>query len=359
MYSKVKIRDYQGEIKKRWCVYWFEDRKRKVIWISIKLDRAGRYVQAHKIKTEVESKLNGTFVTNDTPIIDALNEILTFFERDVSLRTLQSYQAEVHKLIDWLKQKKLHRLKISEFNENMAKKFYNEVYFIQKISNKTINSYVGYLKTIFNRISKQYVRIENPFVWFHKMHEDEPQIVVWDEQNKQRLSTYLKQLDSPLRLAVLFIYHCFIRPNEARQLQFKDIDLKRGIVRVKSTIAKNNRVRYPTMSEQIIEILTPMVAMFPADFYIFSKKLQPGFFPVSRNIISNYFRKVRIDAGIPNYLNMYAFKHTGNTEMLEKGATLEDLMLQNGHHDFAITRKYIKRLYSKANQKFATQSEDF
>lgn len=361
-----KVRDYDGDLSKRWAV-WVNvpagnTTERRIYWISQKFKtKLERYAEADRIINEIQDKVNrGEWAdikkvsTGYERLENALNSALEFKKNYISNRTYQSYSNLVKRLNKWIRKEGLQNIRVDQFTEFHANAF------IQIISSgksaKTINSYTGYLASLWERIGKL-TPCKNVFK-IDRLPEKQPDIALWDPASLDKITSYLKENDPGMFLVVLLIFHCFMRPNEIRQVQFKDIDLDRGIIKVSGQKSKSRRFKYPTLSRQLIDVFLSMASNYPADYFIISRGFKPGPEPISRNIISERFKKIRRALGIQDVLKLYSFKHTGNTKMIEKGLNIRELQAQNGHHDISITERYLQRLYSNANEKFRDLSDD-
>ena len=364
--AEFKIRDYNGDLNKRWAV-WVNipaehGSERMVFWISSKFKtKLERYSEADRIIAELKDKARkGQLNTQAKPspgtitVRQAVYQSLEFKKNYVSPRTYQSYSNIVERLMKYARKHGLENIRIDQFTKYHAQGFVQEIAKDHKA--KTINSYVGYLAAIWERIGKL-TPCENVF-YMDRLPEADPEIDFWDPQSLDKMTDYLKKNNQGLFLVVLMVFHCFMRPNEIRQIQFKDIDLAKGIIRIQGVKSKNRRFKYPTMSRQLIEMLAPIYKKYPGEYYLISKDFKPGSGPLSRNIISEEFKKIRRKLGIPDTLKLYSFKHTGNSTMIERGVNIRELQAQNGHHDISITEKYLRRIYNNANEKFRDLAQD-
>lgn len=370
-YKLPKLRDYNGDINKRWCVYYsvYIGGKfvRKVEWISLKYDRKNRYLEAEKLIKQYTEKLesgdkalfssnytqNGEERNKETfPISLMIDRAFNYKKSYLSERSISSYGTQVKKLKKWLDKKHLLNSSINTFNGIQANLFFEET-FLKKginLSGQTLNDYVSIYRSLFARIIKISHLEHNPFN-FELFKETDPEINIWDEKHTLKLAKYLKENEPQMFVILLFVYHCFLRPNEIRQIQFKDIDLKRGIITVSNKKGKGVLVKHPTLSNQLVEILTEIKEKgYPETYYLFSKWLLPGTYQISRNVISARFLKIRRKLNIPEQFKLYNFKHTGNSEFAESGLDIRAQQWQNGHTSPLITEKYIKRLNFSANE---------
>jgi integrase len=362
-YTLPTIRDHEGDISKRWAVYWYVDGKRKVEWISEKIkSRKARYLEADKIIKEVSEQLkNGTsriVVTSKIKLSTIIETALQFKKLYISFRTYQSYSNITYKLIDWVKANNYNDLPVEAFTKYHANQFIDSHFLNGKqYEAKTINTTIGYLHTVFERIKNCYPIPENPFL-INKLIEKEPDSEIWTDDLKKKISKYLKKNCHELFIILLLVYHCYLRPDEIRKIQVKNINLAKGTIKISSRKGKSTCVKYPTISKQLKKLLAVIIKDLAPDTYIFSKGLKPGKKPISRNIISMRFKAIREKLDIPAEYKLYHFKHTGNSEMIDSGLNVRELQKQNGHSSLSITEKYLKRFNDSANKKIVSLTKE-
>jgi integrase len=375
-YKLAVLKDRNGDLKQRWYVEFFiEDpasgkleRKREfipqklktvterlayaedLIEVINKLLKSGELHQERQIKAEEKE--------NSITLNEALDQAVEFFKTFLRPRTLNSYNQTVENLKKWCREN-YPGILARNFNESLASKFVSDHFKGRKVKNKTYNGYLTNCKAVFKRIMQQKNVKINPFSSLELLPVNQPEIVLWKEDDKKKIAEYLQKHDPALYCATLLVYHCFLRPNEIMQLKFKDVMPEKGIIVTPSSAAKNRQNKPVTMSNKLVEIFSEMKKHWPEDYLVFSKNLQPGTTLLHRNRMSDRFRDARKACGISDDLKMYYFKHTGNSEMIQKGANIGDLMEQNRHFDVSITAKYVKRMNANANKLFMENSGEF
>lgn len=354
--SKVQLYDYQGNLTKRWyLVYYLEgSAERHQVFISQRLKTSReRYAEAERIRAELtnERKLPN--------LADALAEAYMYKRDTISGNGLRNYSKVARGLMDVLAAEERPRL-LSEATELYISDFITHEYLRKKprLSAASINSYVAHLRGLFGYIEQRY-KHPNPLGQWRKLRENETTHRIWPAEHMRTLSEHLKQHDTAMYLAVLLVFHSFLRPIELLRVQIFDIDLDAGVVRVPAHKGKSNKHKAPTLSAVTIEYLRPIVKQYPSEFYLFGEGMQPGAKPHEGGYITKRFRQLRTELGLPPYLKLYGFKHTGNSLHLSAGASITELMAQNGHQEERTTRRYARQLYTKANKRFRDQSPDF
>lgn len=122
----------------------------------------------------------------------------------------------------------------------------------------SINSVIRSLKAIFNFLHKEEYIEENPFKHIKQMREDTETIQAVDIDHIRKT---LKGMDmrsySNFRDACIInlIFDCGLRIQEALSLEWKDIDLKTGVIEIKGYKAKTKKSRYVPISPKIVRML--------------------------------------------------------------------------------------------------------
>jgi integrase len=135
----------------------------------------------------------------------------------------------------------LHGSPIEVFTDIHAKDFLHYVKTDLQRHNTTRNQYRVNLKHLFALLKEREVIEKNPFDKTKKLPTVKTSKKPYNKQQQSLLKDYISSANCELWLAVQFIYYCFIRPNELRQLKLEDIDLEQGKIFVRGEIAKNKK----------------------------------------------------------------------------------------------------------------------
>jgi len=266
-----------------------------------------------------------------------------------------------------------HRGKINLFSLWLKENNFSE-FPIRKITSQTISDFFIYLAKIKDldrsTVDKYFLVLRSVFI-FAKQHEQTdiiPFEFVTLPQKKKDMgaeiisSTHLRILlpeiqkrDSQLYLACMIQYYCFIRPGtELRLMKIGDIDLTTGTIQVNTDHAKNGHKRIVTMPKQLIAICRSYgIDRKDKSLYVFGKHKMIGEDrPVSVNMLSWRFDKIRDSLNFPKGYKLYSFKHTGATALHNSNTvSLRGLMDQLGHSKLDATQHYIKKHAGFVNEK--------
>jgi integrase len=153
---------------------------------------------------------------------------------------------------------------------------------------------------------------------------------------KHQIKTLTKELESDpeLFLFVKFIYYCFIRPRELRQLKVDNLLLDSNQILVPGAISKNEKSEY---------IAIP--AAFRPDLEQF-RNIPPEkvLFPVPENHMYNRHRKILRKLGFGRGYCLYSWKHTGAIQAVKNGIGVKELQIQLRHHSLDQVNEYLRQM---------------
>jgi len=260
-------------------------------------------------------------------------------ERGFSINTIASYERDLRKFFEYLKENKTDFEKVSakeitEFMEYLKSKNY-DVSTIQRISS-SLRSFFKYL--IFSMEIKK-----NPaeFIEVPKKKKILPEFLT-----KEEVSSLISSInpDTPLKIrdrALLeFAYATGARVSEIVNLKINDILFDEGLVRIKG---KGNKERIVPLTKISIEFLkiyllkarSKIKRSFSGDFVFLNKNgtrlTRVGFW----KILKKYGKILGVKKIYPHIL-----RHSFATHMLEGGCDLRTLQILLGHSSLSTTQIY-------------------
>ena len=160
--------------------------------------------------------------------------------------------------------------------------------------------------------------------------------------------TMLKEAILPrqpyLWLAIELMYYSAIRPGEARLLRVGDIDRERRLVNIRNSVAKNKRTQQVGINQDTLSLMERLgVFAYHPDLYLFGQGGVPGVKPIGKSTMRTRFRQYRKQLHIPEDRTLYAWKHTGAINALEKGMDLVKLKDHMRHANIDTTMQYAKK----------------
>lgn len=334
-----------NNIKERWYVFWYEPvpgtdlRKRKKAsgginyakTIEERLQKAEAF-----IKELQQNNFYYTGEVNRTPENTELHQCLQ--NRTLRKHASRFYNTHVRVFLKWLKDKPL------KCSPDDAQAFIN---FLKDKGNcnTTVNHYRNTLKSLYAELLEMKKIKVNPFAKIKKLKESRESKKAYTPAQVQEIKEYLQQHDPELWLFCQFIYYCFIRPNELRQLKIKDIDFYNNLITVPGSISKNHKSQ-PVVIPDVFVKDVQHLAKLPEELHIFGK----GNEPLGETNMSDRFRKIRNELGYSKKFTMYSFKHTGAMYFAKKTKDVKALQVQLRHHSLDMVNTYLQNMGAIDNQ---------
>ena len=279
-------------------------------------------------------------------LYEALDTFLQVKGKEMEPTSMRMYTSFVKTFRAWLEAHGGGKdLLASSFTRESAVQFMDDVE--MKYTAKTFNNYLGFFKNLFGWMVEKGYAVDNPFGKFSKKSKrlTQKQRRLLTDAELKRLFSFLEG-DCPEYLAIcLLCYCCFMRPKEIVLLRCRDIDLRRQLVHVDASIAKNDRDSSRTIPDDIVPALSLLDLSSP-DLYVFGGRRGHLFIPstelvCSREIARYWNLTVRKACGFPMEVQFYSLKDTGITNMLNGGMPINLVQQQADHSSVAMTAIYV------------------
>jgi len=311
------------------------------------------------------SGLNTKF--NETYINEAIDGFLFHcqFEKNLNLKTTHAYEIDLQQFNSYI-EKTVEQKTIKSITKDVLKSY------LQKISHfkpKTVKRKIASLKAMLNFIEYENERYINPFRKL-KVKFKEPYILpfvmtlsevkkilhimyqeLFNNKNKGQY-TYKAQIRNITIVEMLF--STGLRVSEICNLNFSDINLKNGVIKV---LGKGNK-------ERIIQICQEEVLSIIKTYYQLHKESinkKGSFFinrigqPLStqsvRLMIKSYVKK----AGLSKQITPHTFRHTFATLLLEEDVDIKYIQNMLGHSSISTTQIYTHVNMSKQKKILKTK----
>lgn len=158
-----------------------------------------------------------------------------------------------------------------------------------------------------------------------------------------KLSAVIRVEDPELWLFVQFIYYCFIRPRELRQLKASSVLLDDKRIYVPGTISKNKVSQYVAIPDAFFPELVDHVERLNPDDYLFPWSRDHSK-PAPENHFYNRHRKFLRRLGFGKGYTIYSWKHTGAVAAVKAGANMKELQIQLRHHSLDQVNDYLRQM---------------
>lgn len=367
-YSTPNIYDANGDLSKRWYVYYsFRNPE------TDKLERQTHiYAGVNKFKTLRERK-------NAIKILaQAVENILESgynpYEDEKIVSTSEEKKYTIEEAVTFSLELKKNTLKDNSFRDYRVRiKSFEKWLFANGFENRTINSVdkktiVTFLNSVLSTTSAKNRNNTRAILsmFFQSLEDNEiiPDNFVKKinvlksnpERNKTYSSTqevdifnYLKSNDELMLLFIQFISYNHLRPVEVVRLQIKDVNVKDRRLYVR---AKNKAVKVKIIPEILLSTL-PNLDKFNPESYLFTPNGIGQDWATNetdkRDYFSKRFKKVKDNFGLGKDYGLYSFRHTFITklyhEFVKNSTPFEaksKLMLITGHETMVALEKYLR-----------------
>ena len=156
----------------------------------------------------------------------------------------------------------------------------------------------------------------------------------------QEIRDFLTALTGrPTWLIFVLLFWTGIRSSEARNLRVEDVDLLRGVFRLKG---KGGKVSSETIPASLVPKLKIVMAGKQRDEFLCPNPRTGKAYTDLRTPMETACKR----AGITKRFHPHACRHTFATVMDDSGAGIVEIQMKLRHSDINTTRKYIQRLGS-------------
>ena len=212
-----------------------------------------------------------------------------------------------------------------------------------RLSNNSVVSYYGTLRTAINRAYKEGIITVNPtkeFDFASKVRQEPSrrEYLTLDEL-KTLINTECRH--EIVKRAFLFSCLCGLRVSDIRKLRWCDLQRSGGRVGIEITMQKTKEPLYLPISDEALKWLPERGEANDSDFI----------FPLTHegtvNDTLQHWAKV---AGITKHISFHVARHTHATMMLTLGADLYTVSKLLGHKNIATTQIYAKIVDKKKEE---------
>ena len=291
----------------------------------------------------------------------AFNNFLVSKKAEVKPKSFATYQSKIRIFLDWFEATQPTVKTTAKIDADMVRQFFQFLITKKRLDKRTVAKYRQILYTAFEHMKEARLLRENPVKHTPKGIKlvDRAARPITDEHMKLLLKHFYME-DQQMFLATNFNMLTLLRPNaEMRLLRLYDVDVAKRSIYLSEPNAKT-KGRVIVMPDILAEIwLMYQYERYPADYFIFGQRGNPGPVPVGVNYFNRKFTAARDALKLPQNYTFYSMKHTGAGKLLESGATLAELMSHLGHKRFESTIAYVRRHFGERSEKIVNFKPDF
>ena len=202
-------------------------------------------------------------------------------------------------------------------------------------SHADVNRDLALMRIVLNYAKKQGWVARNPFERGESLitsaHETKRDRVLGREEERRLLLACEKPARQHLRPILILLLDTAMRKGEALSLNWSDVALDNGIIRLRATITKTAKARVvPITSRLRVEL--EKLKVFEAG--------KPDLRVFKLGDFKRAYAAACEEAGITG-VRIHDLRHTAITRMIESGMPHAQVMVVSGHSEFSTFRRYV------------------
>lgn len=345
--SKPQVSFRNGDLSKRWFVFYYEHRETGVIRKKIysddllnrKFGQSGNSIKSKRLRCRYFNELLVIVqekIRNQSKGIDTMRKVTIKRVLEIAIekkkektntRTYKSYKYRKRHFEAWLRKRQLSQSDIRGITNKLVRQYFKTVK-----GRTPINE----LKSIFSELVNDGIIPVNPAKGIQAAKSVVTKNRIYTAAEAKEILNWTKENDPKLYLCLLLEYYCMIRPIEVLRLKKNNICLvNRTITITALENQKSKRSRTLRINQQIIDAINS-ISNQESDYLLgrvyndeyFKKKFQ-------RHKKNKRFK-------VPKGCTMYSFKHTGAVALYN--ATKDILIVKKycGHSKVETTMNYLR-----------------
>ncbi|MFP5471801.1 MAG: site-specific tyrosine recombinase/integron integrase [Bacteroidia bacterium] len=240
-----------------------------------------------------------------------------------------------------------HAKPITEINNQDLIRFNNEYILHNGFSSSFQNQVVNAIKLFFSKIEN--TKLDVDLVHRPKREKKLPNVLSKEE---------IKQiLEAPTNIKhktmLCLIYACGLRRGELIDLTIKSIDSKRGIINIRQSKGKKDRI--VPISDKTVDMLREYYTMFKPKKYLFEGQYSETKY--SEKSLQSVLKQSLEKANINKPVTLHWLRHSYATHLLESGTDLRYIQELLGHNSSKTTEIYT-HVSTKSLQKIKSPFDD-
>ena len=256
-------------------------------------------------------------------------------EKNYALNTISSYKRDLLKFSSFLSKKEVLDFKM--IDPDVLNIFVMELRHTNT-SGKSIKRYLSSIRVFFNFLIEVGEVQTNPALLIKtpKVERDLPKTIDFDDLKKMMTinSTQYKELRAVLMIELL--YSCALRVSELVGINFEDIDMDEGFVKV---MGKGGKARFSPMGQTTIDVLKRYIKQRPncATNALFINQNNTR---ISTRTVQNVVKKRALQVGVSINVHPHMLRHAAATHFLQSSHDLRTVQEFLGHKSIKSTQVY-------------------
>lgn len=328
------FRTYNDNLNKRWRIEWY------VPIAGGKSKRCSNpiYISGNTIEERyknAENKVKG--LRFDLPKIKSKTVFDKVFEYKFTWKpkTVSSYRTVIDSFDKWRKSKPTEYITEKDFPNYLIWLKMNG-YSINNIAKFRDVVYTFYEYAIRLKLTKN-----NPVIKETRIRKQPKSLLFFTDKQIELFRN--ADINKQLWLSIRFLYYCFIRPGEQRNMKIEWINFEHRFIEIPSEHSKNGKTQKVMIPDNFYSQIE-WLQDYPNNYYVLSKSEKPGLEQISTKWLNDKHHKVLDDLKIRGRYAFYSWKHTGAVKAVKAGINLKDLQMQLRHHSLDMVNEYLKNL---------------
>lgn len=220
------------------------------------------------------------------------------------------------------------------------------------LSQKTVRDILVVLKMILRYGAKRGLMASHQIDVVFPTEREKQDVEVLTITNQRQLMTYVKEHFTFLNLGIYICLNAGLRIGEVCALQWDDIDVTSGVIRVSKTIQRiylvdgkekyteliidkpktKNSIREIPMTRDLLALVRPLKKIVCGDFYVLTNAAEP----TEPRTYRAYFNKLEQQLGLPK-MRFHGLRHSFATRCIESKCDYKTVSVLLGHSNISTT----------------------
>jgi integrase/recombinase XerD len=219
---------------------------------------------------------------------------------------------------------------VSEISNDDLIHFNNDYILANKFSASYQNQVVNAVKLFFKIVELKTMRPE-------LIHRPKSPKLLPNVLSKEEVKAILQAHGNIKHKAMLsLIYSCGLRCGELLRLKLNDIDSKRGVVIIKQSKGRKDRIA--PLSSKIVDLLREYYQAYKPNIYLFEGQTKDQMY--DERSLQNVLKQSLEKCGINKPVSLHWLRHSFATHLLENGTDLRYIQEILGHSSSKTTEIY-------------------
>ncbi len=256
-------------------------------------------------------------------------------EKNYALNTISSYKRDLLKFSSFLSKKEVLDFKM--IDPDVLNIFVMELRH-NNTSGKSIKRYLSSIRVFFNFLIEVGEVQTNPALLIKtpKVERDLPKTIDFDDLKKMMTINSIQYKELRAVLMIELLYSCALRVSELVGINFEDIDMDEGFVKV---MGKGGKARFSPMGQTTIDVLKRYIKQRPncATNALFINQNNTR---ISTRTVQNVVKKRALQVGISINVHPHMLRHAAATHFLQSSHDLRTVQEFLGHKSIKSTQVY-------------------